>query len=203
MNLLNFYGEFGTDKYLRENFFSDYLYKGVMIEVGAGPTVMYSISKHFRENGWRCISFDPNPKFAEAHRLEGHEIYQLAIADFIGQSTFKLVDTGKWGPSENISYSALDIRYPGAGPNITEITVEVQTLNNVLKDTNISSIDLLVVDTEGWELEVIKGLDTQLYKPKIIVLENWLHDSKYHDYMKSINYRCIHNIDYNYIYIPE
>ena len=43
-----FYSEFETDKYLRENFFPDLDYKGIMVEVGAGPPEFISNSKHFR-----------------------------------------------------------------------------------------------------------------------------------------------------------
>ena len=52
---IGFFAEFLTDKYIRENYFPDYSFKGTMIELGAGPPVFYSMSKHFRYNGWRCI----------------------------------------------------------------------------------------------------------------------------------------------------
>jgi hypothetical protein len=78
--------EFETDKYIRETFFPDFDYKGIMVEVGAGPTVFYSMSKHFRDYGWRCVCIDPNPKFVSEHKKEGNEIYQLAVINHTHQN---------------------------------------------------------------------------------------------------------------------
>ena len=87
---MEFWAEHDCDRYVRENFFPDYSYTGLLIEVGAGPVDFYSFSKHFRNHNWRCIGFDPNPKFYEAHKNAGHEIYQLALADYKGVSSFKI-----------------------------------------------------------------------------------------------------------------
>jgi len=62
-----YYGEFETDRYIRETFFND-INDGIMIEVGAGPPEFYSMSKHFRDSGWRCILIEPNPKFVNMHK---------------------------------------------------------------------------------------------------------------------------------------
>jgi len=55
---MNFYAEFETDRIIREKYFSDYTFKGTMVEVGAGLPDFISVSKHFRDNGWRCICVD-------------------------------------------------------------------------------------------------------------------------------------------------
>jgi FkbM family methyltransferase len=201
---MNFYAEFESDKYVREHFFSDYNYHGTLIEVGAGPVEFYSFSKHFRENNWRCIGFEPNTKFYEKHKKLGHEIYQLAIADFTGKSPFTTVDTENWGPdNEEISYSALSVRYPCPFEKRKTFEVDVDTLDNILPMLNVSNIDILTVDTEGWELDVMRGLDTKRYRPKVIVLENYLFSNEYDLYMESIDYKKIHQIEYNFFYIPK
>jgi hypothetical protein len=100
-----YHAEFETDKFIRETFFPNLDYKGIMIEVGAGPTTFYSMSKHFRDSGWRCICIDPNPKFVESHKKLGNEIHQVACSNFEGTNNFKIVSTG-WG-SENDGISKL------------------------------------------------------------------------------------------------
>jgi hypothetical protein len=68
-----YYAEFETDKYIREKFFLDENQNMTMIEVGAGPIEFYSMSKHFRDSGWRAIGIDSNPKFVKQHRRAGYE----------------------------------------------------------------------------------------------------------------------------------
>jgi hypothetical protein len=76
----SYFGEFGTDRHLRERFFPGQT-NGVMIEVGAATPEYLSLSQHFRLSGWRCIAIEPNPTFAAMHRARGHEVYQVACGE--------------------------------------------------------------------------------------------------------------------------
>ena len=55
-------GDGPVGRYLRTKFFSDYNYKGVVVEVGGGPAEEYSFSKHYIDNGWRGIILEPNDR---------------------------------------------------------------------------------------------------------------------------------------------
>jgi FkbM family methyltransferase len=199
-----YYAEVETDKYIREKFFLDENENMVMIEVGGGPPEFYSMSKHFRDSGWRAISIDPNPKFVQQHKTLGNEIYQYACSNECKNSKFTIVNTS-WDQSLNgISYSSLGLKYSlDKEHDLEEIDVQVVTLNKLLNDLKIKKIDFLSVDTEGWELEVLQGLDTDTYNIKIILLENYLHLETYNEYMKNIGYSLDNKIEYNYIYIKE
>ena len=199
---IGFFAEFLTDKYIRENYFPDYSFKGTMIELGAGPPVFYSMSKHFRDNGWRCICIDPNPKFIQQHKDLGNEIYQYACSDEDKDSIFSVANCNMWNEkNEGISASSLSIKYELKGnEKITEIPVKVIKLNTLLTELNINHIDFISVDTEGWELEVMRGFDTLKYNPKVVILENFDHNSTYTAYMQSLGYYLNHKIEYNYIY---
>jgi FkbM family methyltransferase len=192
--------EFNTDKYIRETFFSDFDYKGTMIEVGAGPTTFFSMSKHFRDTGWRCICIDPNPKFVEAHKKIGNEIYQLACSNFEGTNNFKIVSTGWPEENDGISYSSLEIKYDMPNHPFQEITVNVTKLDTLLESLNVNKIDFVSIDVEGWELEVMQGFSPEKYTPKVILLENYTHKNEYIEYMDSIGYTLKEKIKYNYIF---
>jgi FkbM family methyltransferase len=211
---VKYYAEFETDRYIRENYFPDFSYKGVMIEVGAGPTTFYSMSKHFRDNGWRAICVEPMPKFAEMHRKEGNEIYECACSfEDKDNVNFEIVNTGTWkkdifGDVEGISFSSLGMRNSHADSNkhmiqnlkIENIKVKVLKLNTLLESINIDKVDFVSIDTEGWELEVMRGFDVNKYKPNIILLENVAHSKEYIDYMQNIGYQLDKVIEYNYIF---
>ena len=193
--------EFETDKYIRETFFPDFEYKGIMIEVGAGPTVFYSMSKHFRDNGWRCICIDPNPKFVNDHKKNGNEIHQLAISNYEGESEFSIVSTGMWDNEyDGISYSGLEIKYKMPNYKVDKVQVKVRTLNSLLDELTVENVDFISVDVEGSEIEVIEGFDVNRYNPKVILLENYTHDPKYETFMDSLGYKLNTKIEYNYIF---
>jgi FkbM family methyltransferase len=200
MNEDIFFGEFETDEFIRDNFFSDYNYNGVMVEVGAGPPSFFSMSKHFRNNGWRCICIEPNPKFVQQHLNEGNEIYQFACSNEEKEGTLKVINTGWENGNDGISYSSLDVRYKKT-PKISEkIPVIIKKLDSILEDIGLDYVDFVSVDTEGWEIDVMEGFDLNKYKPKVVLLENYEHNANYEIYMKKFGYSLIKKIKYNYIF---
>jgi FkbM family methyltransferase len=195
-----YHAEFETDKFIRETFFPNLDYKGIMIEVGAGPTTFYSMSKHFRDSGWRCICIDPNPKFVESHKKLGNEIHQVACSNFEGTNNFKIVSTGWGSENDGISYSALEIKYDMPNHPYEEITVNVTKLDTLLDTLSVENVDFVSIDVEGWELEVMEGFSTSKYKPKVILLENYTHRNDYEPYMNNLGYVLNHKLNYNYIF---
>ena len=45
------------------------------------------------------------------------------------------------------------------------------TLNDILESQNVTKIDFFSLDVEGYELEVLKGLDLKRFTPKVILVE--------------------------------
>lgn len=196
-----YYAEFNTDQYIRENFFSDFDDKKLMVEVGAGPTVFYSMSKHFRDNGWRCICVEPNPYFVERHRAEGNEIYQYACSYEQKESTFKVVKH-PYGVenTDGFMYSSIEIKYDMPNYEISEIPVKIIQLNSLLTDLSIEKVDFISIDTEGWEIETMMGFDISKYKPTVVLLENYEHNEDYIKYMERYGYLLNKTIEYNYVF---
>jgi len=194
---MTYYAEFQTDKIIRDKYFPDLSYKGIMVEVGAATPHSISMSNHFRENGWRCVCIDPNPRFAQEHRVLGNEIYEVACSWDERDSDFTIVGDG-------LSYSAIDIKYGGAEliPSTT-IKIKVRRLNDMLKELGIDKIDFLSIDTEGWEIEVMMGFNAYKYNPKVILLENYTNDPFYDRYMTDIGYIRDESVHYNHIYIRD
>ena len=49
--------------------------------------------------------------------------------------------------------------------------METETLSSILDSSPYKSIDVLSIDVEGSELKVLKGLNFDKYKPKLIIVE--------------------------------
>jgi FkbM family methyltransferase len=142
----------------------------------------------------------------------GNEIHQYACSfenkDDVDFQVVHFSDDYNNNTITDHSYSSLTIKdtYLKHGQvsinllPIKNIKVKVRTLNTILSELNIDHVDFLSVDTEGWELEVMKGFDVSKYTPKVILLENWIHTPTYTEYMKSIGYKLNQKLQYNYIF---
>ena len=194
-------GDGPVGEYLRNNYFLDYDYKGILLEVGGGHPEHYSFSKHFIDNGWRGVIFEPNPKYAEMHRKLGNEIYEVAVSTKDEKNVDFQILT-KFGDFE-MSGSALSVKYENEispGTTVSSIKVDVITLNTFFNNNNLKEVDIISVDTEGWELEVMEGFDTTKYKARFVVLENLRYSPKYTKFMREKGYKLLTSFGINYIY---
>jgi FkbM family methyltransferase len=202
--------EYNIDRIIKEQYVSNII-NGILVEVGAAHPELLSFSKLFRDDGWRCISIEPNPYFAEKHKEKNHEIYQYACADYYKDNAdFQVVED--FHPKDSLltyeSFSSIKIKQEyfdkdGVFPYKT-IKVNIRPLDLILEEAKLEQeIDVLIIDTEGWELEVMKGFNHTKYNPKVIVLENYLYLESYNEYMDSIGYKLNGNMFYNYVYIKK
>ena len=182
-------------QYLLDKFF----YKnksGTIVEVGAAKPDYLSQSKPFKDVGWRVICVEPNPEFAQMHRDVGNEIYEYAAfsvdddnIDFHISTNCQAESFSSLGVSTSLCIGS---GYAGVNSIRTSIIkVKVRKLDTILQESKVSQIDCLVIDVEGWELDVLKGFSPEKYKPSIIVLEvvgGKKIEEEYTNYMKSIGY---------------
>jgi FkbM family methyltransferase len=68
------------------------------------------------------------------------------------------------------------------------VKVKAITLEKILNDHCDTNIDFLSLDTEGYELEILKGLNLNKYRPKFILIEVYTKD-----YDNIVNFLNLHN----------
>ena len=178
--------------YLKESFLSKPKSK-IMVEVGAAGPEHLSQSKPFKDDGWRCICVEANPNFAEMHRQYGNEIYEYAASssdaddvDFHIASNCQAESFSSLGVSTSVCVGS---GYGGKSSIQTNtVKVKVRKLDSILEEAGVDQIDYLIIDVEGWELEVMKGFSVSKYSPKVIVLECIGDATEYHNYMNEVGY---------------
>lgn len=180
-------------------------YKGVLLEVGAAHPTMASISFPFRSLGWDVISVEPNPEFMNNfNELNLPLLGYAACAEDKGKTTFKI-------SPNSFSCSALEIKENYVGfmdwtdSHYRTIEVEALKLNTILQrhHPDLKNIDILLVDVEGWELEVLDGFDLEKFNPKIVCLENFSSFATYREYMKKRGYKLDRKEEQDEFYILE
>jgi FkbM family methyltransferase len=190
--------EADVDRYIRQRFFPNQD-TGVFVDVGAANPNYLSISALYRSLGWTVIAVEPNPAFCELHRKLGHEVLQYACGDHDEDGVeFSVVDShGNQYENGFVSYesfSSLGIKdaYARIKPNldVTKIKVNLRRLDTILAThaPAVDHINILSVDVEGWELEVLAGLDLQKFKPDVMVIENLFNDDQYRLHLRDRGY---------------
>lgn len=210
MHSKSYFAEHATDQKIRERYFPDFARMGVMVEVGGGTPEFLSMSKHFKHNGWRVLIVEPNPLFASMHRAIRNEVVECACSSENQRNVpFTVVSQqveAYGGTVTDHSFSSLALKpsyeamIPKENVSRRSITVDARRIDSILVSQGISDVDFLSVDVEGWEIEVMKGLDTTRHSVGVIVLENLMHEASYIEYMRSIHYKLDMKIEYNYVF---
>lgn len=81
---------------------------------------------------------------------------------------------------------------------LVNISLPAKTLSSIFKENNLKEIHYLSIDTEGSELDVLKGIDFDEVKIGVISAENnWIDDRSVEHYLQSKNYKlvCRNNLD--------
>ena len=208
-----FHGEFiegiCVDNVLR-NYFPDYDYKGVFLDVGAFEPIKISNSYHFEKNGWEVYCFEANTNSIPLLKEHRKNVFNYAIYDENKDEVeFNIVESGPDNWTAGFSSIELDENisktFPCDNKKITKIKIPQKTLNNILENEliNVKNIDILQIDIEGGELKCLYGLDLNKYQPKIILVENIMRDLKINDYLFQFGYILDKQISYNQFYIKK
>jgi FkbM family methyltransferase len=210
---LNFHGELQCGKYvdqtLRE-YFPDYSYKGVFLDIGAYEPINISNSYHFERNGYTVICFEANTNLISDLKAQRNNVYNYAISyedkDMI---EFNVVN-GSWGGgSLTAGVSAIDLdpnylkAFSSGIKSIEKISVAQKSLNSCLPEIlkGHVNIDIVSIDVEGGELNCIKGFDLNRYKVKVFVIENIFKNLEISEYLINHGYILDKIIEYNEYYI--
>jgi FkbM family methyltransferase len=210
------HAEGDVDKAVLARFFSvPATQRRVFVDVGAARPDYLSMSAAFRACGWRVICIEPNPAFAELHAKLGHEVYQYACStEDRDDVEFSVVDSHRaqyqGGAVSYESFSSLSVKPAYAALkgdlDTRKITVNMRRLDTILREhaPDVAAIDVLAADVEGWELEVLGGLDVARYRPKVMILENFLRDRAYVRRLGELGYALWRRSFPNDIYVlPE
>jgi FkbM family methyltransferase len=144
---------------------------GFYVDVGAAHPTKDSVTRLFYLNGWSGINVEPNPGYFSLLKRERPKDINLccAVADYEGEAEFQFVSNdpnlsslGKI-PDDLISKHQLKIK---------PIKIRVSTLHQILMDHQVSKIDFLKIDAEGFEKQVLAGAQLQKHPPRVLLIES-------------------------------
>lgn len=202
------YSQRGEDILL--DYFIQYKKDGFYVDVGAYDPVSISNTYKFYKRGWDGIQIEPNPVRSKLFRRYRPRTTTLMIGI---------------GPEETIG-TFYHFQEESLCTFSKESAEHSQSLGNTLLDTQQipmlplrtvfekhlgnNAIDILSVDTEGFDMEVLQTNDWQKFRPRLIVVETAEYDKgilgkklneHYDPYMHSIGYQKVADTYLNTIYL--
>lgn len=201
-----YFGQWETDRII-ESYFKQ-TSDGICVEVGAANGIKGSNTLYFEQQGWRALCIEPNPKQYES--IEKHRKHYLfsAVADKPGVLDLTVFDVGEEHIMSSLTSLKPDQRLVDAHAHIIndsyKVKVNVATLTQLLELVNYpTNIDFISIDTEGTELDVLKGFDFDKYNVKLFVIENNYEDSDIDIFMNTKGYIKTQRYKINDFYIKN
>ena len=150
---------------------------GFYIDVGASDPVEHSVTKAFYERGWRGISIEPLPAFHAQFEEQRPRDINLAIAAGAGNGELTLYDVPEVRGWASPDQAVADM-HRAEGHTVAELKVPVRTLSSVCEEHVRGEIHFLKIDVEGFEGDVLRGMDFQRWRPWVLVIEATLPNSR-------------------------
>ncbi len=203
---MKFYGQFETDKIIKTYFPTDFI--GGCIDVGATDGVNINNTLHFEENGWYSLCIEPNPNFFKNLEKNRKHSLKLAISDHNeDQCEFNVVNLNGIN-EEAISGLKIDEKliqqHSMFDIKINKILCDVRTLDYCIDNYyNYNSIDFVSIDTEGTELDVLKGFNINKWQPRLLVIENNWNDDYVEKYLEQFGYKKDQRVAVNDFFIKK
>ncbi|MEH2483583.1 FkbM family methyltransferase [Nitrobacteraceae bacterium AZCC 2146] len=150
---------------------------GFYVDVGAADPVNLSVTKWFYDLGWNGLNIEPNRQLFDRLATDRPRDISLdcGVGAIASEAQFFELEVGElssFDPSVK-EYAASN------GTSGSTRNVAIFPLTDLLAQHGQGRhIDFLKIDVEGWEHEVLKGLDLRQYRPTIIVVEATVPESR-------------------------
>ena len=143
------------------NLLSDMPKSSVMIDVGAHHG---SALAHFVKKGWHIYAYEPDPANREK-LLERVKDNPMVTVDSRAVSNQPLKNVPFFSSEESAGISTLT---PFRDSHQQKCLVSTTTVADICKENDLEQIDFLKIDTEGYDLMVLKGIPWDKIRPSII-----------------------------------
>jgi FkbM family methyltransferase len=183
---------------LQEKSESDYLFdlarskKDIFVlQVGANDGKRHdSLSPFMHKYAWRGVLLEPLPDvFADLRRNYAKHgnvsLLKAALADRDGEMTFYRVRPDPEIPDNcqelGSFYREVVEKHAAIFPQMKDrvVTEQIQAISfgTLVSQFEIEKIDAVIIDTEGYDFEILKMIDFQRFRPKLVIYEH-LHLNK-------------------------
>ena len=175
----------GEDKWIVKNL--KLPENGTFLDIGACYPITISNTYHFETfKGWNGLAIEPDPTY--------YKLFSEGRKCIVENVAIHPTETEMWyKPLNNLVESKDD----------DSIRVECARLDTLLEKHNITKVDLISIDVEGYEEQVWSSFDWKKYSPEVMIVEH-TEMGQYNDgFAKKLladpDYELVHTTPLNFI----
>jgi FkbM family methyltransferase len=161
-----FYAQYDEDRALAQIFAQTR--SGTCIEVGANDGVSLSNTYYFEQLGWWCILVEPNSDCCDRiRRSRQATLFECAASEKEGHAVLNV------GSGSDDVYSSLEAEQLAEGrERFRPVVVPTRTLDAILEEAGVTSLDFITIDVEGHESHTLRGFTLDRWKPQLVLVED-------------------------------
>ena len=178
---------------------------GFYIDVGCHHPRRFSNTALLYKNGWNGINIDAsakNLKLFNVFRKRDKNVNALISEK---SENLKFYYFNESALNGILSQSKVDSLKDLGYKVINEEFITTQRLDDILVTCKIpnKTIDLLDIDVEGYDFQVLKSIDLNLFHVKVILIETGENENSIIKYLSNFNYNIYKKIDRNVFFLKN
>ncbi len=141
---------------------------GFFLDIGANHPELFNNSLYFEKKGWTGLAFEPQTKLNKLWESRKTELINVALGNSEGELEIadSLTEDDKFGSLTGA------VEKLGKHASKNSYKVKQRKLSNILAERNIKHVDFASIDVEGFEMNVLKGIDFNNVTIDCFVIEN-------------------------------
>jgi FkbM family methyltransferase len=165
-----FTSQYGQDYFLWHQIL-DQKDRGIFVDIGANHPIDNSNSLYLEQAGWSGIAIDPLKLFKKCwqEKRETELICGAVASENIDMEFVEFKSKQGW-EHQMSGFKELIREDDFAIHDYEESLVRAKPLHCFVSDPE--TVDLILIDVEGAEMQVLEGIDFSLFTPNFILIEN-------------------------------
>lgn len=149
---------------------------GFYVDIGASDPVKDSVTKFFYDRGWTGINVEPNPTVYK--KLCKERPRDINVNAAISNDTASALSLRVYKKGDGLSTLSEDVKSQyvkdktGVTKEFQDINVKIIPLRELFEMHQVSHIQFMKIDVEGYEYEVLASNDWDTYRPEVICIES-------------------------------
>jgi FkbM family methyltransferase len=143
-----------------------------IVDIGANHPIIINNTIYFeRKFNAKVESIEPNPMLYKIYQKEQRSVHQMAVGSKEAELELLIPqrELSDLEYDDSVHATFLNNELPEVGENVLKSKCIVKPLDKIIK---IGKYNILFIDVEGFEMEVLNGIDFDNFKFDIIIIEN-------------------------------